>query len=518
MSGELIRFGRFELNSGRRELSRDGIPVALGTRALDILCVLASAKGDVINKDQLMAQVWTGLVVEESNIHVHVSALRKALDDGKGGPTHIVTVPGRGYRLIGLEPMLAMGKRPSTGYFLTVPEKPSIAVLPFLNLSGDPEQEYFADGIVEEITTALSRIRWLFVIARNSSFTFKGRNVDLEEVGHKLGVRYVLEGSVRKAAKRVRVTGQLIEVATGGHLWADRFEGGLADIFDLQDQITVKVVAAIAPRMEQAEIKRASRKPTGSLDAYDFYLRGLASAYLGTKDGIAEALSQFHRSMELDPSFGTPHGMAAWCHLWRHMNGWTADQSEEIAETQRLARRAAVLGNDDAIALCFGGLALAFVTGDREGGVALIDRALALNPNLAAAWNASGWVRTFLGETDLAIEHLERAIRLSPLDPWMFMAHLVTALAHFVAGRYPDAVSWAAKALREQPNFLGTTRLVAASHALAGQLGEARIALERARELDPGLRVSNLKDRVGPFRPEDYARYAEALRMAGLPA
>ena len=519
MSGDHVRFGRFRLDLGRRELSRDGVPVHLSARALDILCALISAKGDVVSKDELMARVWPGLVVEEGNIHVHISAMRKALDDGKGGQSYVMTVPGRGYRFIGLQPPppLADRSEPDTPQSLSLPDRPSIAVLPFANLSGDTEQEYFADGIVEDIITALSRMRWLFVIARNSSFTYKGRAVDVKQVGRELGVRYVLEGSVRKAANRVRITGQLIDTATGTHLWADRFDGGLEGIFDLQDEVTACVVSAMAPKLEQAEIERAKRKPTESLDSYDYFLRGMASVYQWTRDDISEALRLFYRAIELDPNFAAAHGMAAWCYLWRNAHGWTTDREQAITETTRLAKRVAESGKDDAVALAFGGLALAYVARDLEGGATLIDRALVLNPNLTTAWYASGWVRAFLGEADIAIEHLARAMRLSPLDPLMFLMQALTALAHFVAGHYAEAAEWAAKAVREQPNFLGAIRNLAVSNALSGHLEEAQKALALARHLDPGLRLANLKDRVGPFRAKDFARFAEGMRLAGLP-
>ncbi len=491
----------------------------LSARALDILCVLVSAKGDVVTKDELMARVWPGLVVEEGNIHVHISAMRKALDDGKGVQSYVMTVPGRGYRFIGLQPPPPPADKgePDTPQSLSLPDRPSIAVLPFANLSGAQEQEYFADGIVEDITTALSRMRWLFVIARNSSFTYKGRAVDVKQVGRELGVRYILEGSVRKAANRVRITGQLIDTATGTHLWADRFDGGLEDIFDLQDEITASVVSAMGPKLEQAEIERAKRKRTESLDSYDYLLRGMASVYQWTRDDISEALRLFYRAIELDPNFAAAHGMAAWCYLWRNAHGWTTDREQAITETTRLARRVAESGKDDAVALAFGGLALAYVARDLEGGATLIDRALVLNPNLRTAWYASGWVRAFLGEADIAIEHLARAMRLSPLDPLMFLMQALTALAHFVAGRYPEAAEWAAKAVREQPNFLGAIRNLAVSNALSGHLEEAQKALARARHLDPGLRLANLKDRVGPLRAKDFARFAEGMRLAGLP-
>jgi TolB-like protein len=397
-----------------------------------------------------------------------------------------------------------------------LPDRPSIAVLPFTHLGGEAEQEYFADGIVEDIITELSRMRWLFVIARNSSFTYKGRNVDVKQVGRELGVRYVLEGSVRKAANRVRITGQLIEASTGAHLWADRFDGALEDIFDLQDEVTASVVVAMAPKIEQAEIERARRKPTERLDSYDYLLRGMACVYRWTSDDIDQALKLFYRAIELDPDFSTPHGMAAWCHLWRNANGWATDRAHDVAETRRLARRVAESGKDDAVSLAFGGLALAYVAGDLEDGAALIDRALVLNPNLMAAWYASGWVKSFLGHTDTAIDHLAHAMRLSPLDPLMFLMQGVTALAHFVAGDYAQAVEWAARAAREQPNFAGAIRNIAASSALSGNLEEARRALTRVRQLDPQLCLANLKDRVGPYRPADLARFTQGMRLAGL--
>jgi len=273
----------------------------------------------------------------------------------------------------------------------------------------------------------------------------------------------------------------------------------------------------MTPKLERAEIERAKRKPTESLDSYDYFLRGMAAVYQWTRRDTDEALDLFYRAIELDPNFPTAHGMAAWCYLWRSTNGWTTDPAQEIAETVRLARRVAELGKDDAIALSTGGLAHAYVTGDLEGGEAMIDRAVVLNPNLTTAWYASGWVRAFLGETDLAIDHLARAMRLSPLDPLTFLMQAATGVAYFVASRYAEAVEWAAKANREQPTFLGAIRNLVASNALRGDLEQAQRALARARDLDPGLRISNLKDRVGPYRPVDFTRFVEGMRLAGLP-
>jgi TolB-like protein/class 3 adenylate cyclase len=411
------------------------------------------------------------------------------------------------------EPPAAVGVAPA----LALPDKPSIAVLPFLNMSGDPEQEYFADGIVEDIITALSRFKSLFIIARNSSFTYKGKAVDVRQVGRELGVRYVLEGSVRKVGGQVRITGQLIDSSTGGHLWADRFDGDLEDVFGLQDRVTSSVIGAIAPKLEQAEIERAVHKPTENLDAYDYYLRGIASMYRWTKEGYSEALPLFYKAIELDPNFASAHGLAAWCYFWRMANAWMIDRAEEIAEATRLANRTAELGKDDAVALSFGGLVLGYFAGDPEAGTVLIDRALVLNPNLAVAWSASGFLRTIFGDLDVAIEHLARAIRFSPLDPLMFFMHHLTALAHYFAGRYDEAWPFAERACREQPHFIGAVRVAAVCYALAGRPDDARRCIARALQLDPELRISNLKNRIGPLRPDAFPGYVEAMRRAGLP-
>ena len=364
MAGTYI-LGPFRLDAETDTLFRGGEPVSLGHRAVALLRVLVERRGIPVSKDALMEAAWAGLTVEESNLTVQIAALRRVLGEGPGCENWIETLPRRGYRFVGPASTRDQGAVTAASQVnvgspsLTLPNQPSIAVLPFQNLSGDPEQEYFADGMVEDITTALSRMRWLFVIARNSSFTYKGRAVDVKRVARELGVRYVLEGSVRKASSRVRIAGQLIDGSTRAHLWADRFEGALEDIFDLQDQVTASVVGAIAPRLEQAEIERAKRKPTESMDAYDHYLRGMASVYQWTREGMSEALRMFYRAIELDPDFASAYGGAARCYCLRKVSSWMIDRGQEIAETARLARRAVVLGKDDAAALSAGGLALA---------------------------------------------------------------------------------------------------------------------------------------------------------------
>jgi TolB-like protein/Tfp pilus assembly protein PilF len=398
-----------------------------------------------------------------------------------------------------------------------LPDKPSIAVLPFNNLSGDPEQEYFADGIVEEITMALSRMRWLFVIAPNSSFTYKGRAVDVKQVGRELGVRYVLEGSVRKAGGKLRIAGQLIDAATGAHFWADRFEGTLENIFDLQDQVTTSVVGAIAPKLEQAEIERAKRKPTDSLDAYDYFLRGMAAYHQWTRPGHEEALSNFRRAIEIDPNFAAAYGMAAGCYPLRKTSGWVVDPAQEAAESECLARRAAELAGEDALALCMAGFILGFVAGDLDSGADLINRGLLINSNLDWGWLFSGWMKIWLGAPDAALEDIQRATRLNPHNPQLFRMQAANSYAHFCAGRYLEAVSWAEKALLVRPSYATACRVLAASCALAGREEQARKAMARLRELDPALRLSNLDGSMHFRRPEDLNRLAEALRKAGLP-
>ena len=509
--------GRFRLDAGAGILFLSGEPVALGRRAVALLGVLVEQAGTPVSKDTLIAAAWPGLTVEESNLTVQMAALRRTLAKEPQGDRWIETLPRRGYRFVG--PVTAVNTDSAVERKPPIqPNLPSIAVLPFENLSGDPDQDYFADGVVEEIITALSRFRQLFVIARNSSFTYKGRLVDIKQVGHELGVRYVLEGSIRRTTTRVRIAGQLVDAATGVHLWADRFDGGLEDIFDLQDQLTTNVVGAMTPKLEQAEIERARRKATESLDAYDLYLRGLACIHQATREANDEALRILTEAVRLDPEFASANGMAAWCYARRKLNGWVADREAEVAETARLARQATKLGKYDAVALAAGGYALLIVVGDIEDAAAFADRALLLNPNLPSAWLLSGCVSVGLGEPDAAIERMLHMIRLSPLDPFTFQSYSLIGMCHFLAERYDDASSWAENALRERPYWAPAARIAAAGHAMAGRHPHARRAMERIREIDPAMRVSQLGDLIPLLRrSEDLAKFQEGMRKAGLP-
>ncbi len=401
---------------------------------------------------------------------------------------------------------------------LPLPDKPSLAVLPFQNMTGDLEQDYFVDGIVEEITTAISRLHWLFVIARNSSFTYKGRAVDVKQVARELGVRYVLEGSVRKAGNRVRISGQLIDTASGAHLWADRFDGALDDIFELQDEVASSVVGAIEPKLRQSEIERATRKPTESLDAYDLYLRALAQYYKYTDEGMREAVALLQRALAIDPSYSPAAGMIGWCLGWQRLQGWGPLSDAEIAEAVLLARQAIEVGRADPDTLWMAGNTLSYFAGEHAAAASTIDRALTLNPNSAYAWLASGYVSYRRNLPDLAIEAFERAMRLSPRDPFAYLITGGVALAHVIAGRYEEAIEWADRSLRELPRYESAlrNRVVACAHL--GRIEEARDGLERLLELQPDLTVTRFKALYAvTLSPVVLDVYVEGYRKAGLP-
>jgi adenylate cyclase len=387
-------------------------------------------------------------------------------------------------------------------------------VLPFENMSGDPEQEYFADGMVDEIITALSRFKLLFVIARNSSFTYKGRAVDIKQVGRELGVRYVLQGSVRKASGKVRITGQLIDAVTGAHLWADRFERDLTDIFALQDDVTVAVVSAIQPKLLQTQIAMATRRRPKNLTAYDFYLRALPHFYLTSREALAEALSLALRALQLDPGLGFVAALAAHCYGRNVLWGYAVDPQFEKKEAVRLLRSAVSIDDDDADTLARCGSILAFMDEDCENSIELADRSVALNPNSFVVWVCRGWVHRVAGVPEEAIRSFERAIRMSPVDPQLHEPFVGIGMALVELGRFDEAIGAGKKALRQNPSYPLAYRCLASAFAHIGRDAEAREAAARLLEVDPTSTISTFIARGGLSNAK---LLIEGLRKAGLP-
>ncbi|MCC8937521.1 winged helix-turn-helix domain-containing protein [Bradyrhizobium sp. Arg68] len=514
----------WEIDLARRELRLRGAAVPIGSRAFEIIGVLVEAAGDTIDKYDLMGRVWPGAVVEENTLQFHISAIRKAF-----GPDRemLKTAFGRGYRLVGKwairkesppatleqphtasQPLLNAALEP-----LALPDKPSIAVLPFQNMSGDPEQEYFADGIVEDIITALTRFKSLFVIARNSSFTFKGKPVDIKHVGRQLGVRYVLEGSVRKAANRVRITGQLIDAATNNHLWADKFDGAIEDIFTLQDQVTAAVVALIAPAVERAEIERVKRKPTDRLDSYDLYLRGLALQRTGS---FVEARALHLKAIERDPGNARAYANLALTYITQQATSGIALSEEESSEAIRLANSAANLAADDALPLAQAAHVLTYIGRSYDRGSSMTAEAVALNANHAFVWLSRGWVTLMCDEPERALESFERVLRVDPLDPNRRYAWMGIAFALFCLGRYAEGCEWATRAAQLHPEAHSLGALIINSIG-AGRIDDARDAAAHLLQLRPDFRVSHSGE---VFRWRSAATrelIAKALHASGLP-
>lgn len=401
-----------------------------------------------------------------------------------------------------------------------LPDKPSIAVLPFQNLSGDPEQEYFADGMVEDIINALSRVRSFFVIARGSSFTYKGRAVPVSQVGRELGVRYVLDGTVRRAGNRMRITGHVVEAETGIQIWSGRFDGDVADMFELQDRVTEGVAAVIEPRLLFAEVDRVARRPPEDIEAQDLFLRATRHFYRMTRDDIETALELTDRALRIDPDHARNLALGARCRLHRKVQGWVPPDHPSIAQGARMGRRATELAMDDPEVLWMGGIVVALAGGDVAGGIALIDRALRINPSSADALTYSGMARAYLGDSDVALAHLERAHRLSPLDAQTYNKFLAAAFACFTAGRYEDSLDWTGRTLQEKADYVPAWRMRAACFGLLGRLDEGQEAVRRLLALSPQETQPSLRSyySVSIKREGAVDALVEGLRQAGLPA
>ena len=511
MDQDQISFGPFRFDLGDSKLSFQGAPISLGSRALDILRVLALAKGDVVSKGRLLDEVWPGLVVEENNIQVHISALRKELDKRTDGESFIVTVPGRGYRLVGLERLPETDRSQMRDPQRLVIPGASIAVLPFQNMSGDPEQEYFTDGIVEDIITGLSRIKWLFVIARNSSFFHKGKTVGQKQIGHDLGARYLVEGSVRKAGNRVRITAQLIDAQTGGHLWAERYDRLLGDIFAVQDEITMSVVGAIEPNLRKVEIERVKRKRPDNLDAYDLVLRALPFVRTGMVQGANAAIPLLKRALELEPEYAWARALLAQCFHFRFSRGGLGE-ADRAASTQ-YARAASAAGSDDATTLAIAAMVIWFDGHDVATAFELFDRALAVSNSNVVALSNSAFVLAWMGNSETAIERAQRAIKLSPFDT--SNSYLALAVAHFHSKNYENSRDAAERAVEGNPGFSVPRALLSAALIRLNRTQEAIAEARRLIDLDPTFTTRNWSVTVGMV-PEVFVPFANALHDAGI--
>jgi TolB-like protein/Flp pilus assembly protein TadD len=512
--------GPFRLDSEAKILFRGTEPVALGQRALALLQVLVERAGVPVSKDALLEAAWPGLAIEEGNLTVQIAALRRVFGEEAGGGAWIETLPRRGYRYIGPVAEIedkcleAAADAEASRLPLALPEKPSIAVLPFQNLSGDPEQQYFADGVVEDIITGLSRIKWLFVIARNSSFTYEGRAVNVKQVGRSLGVRYVLEGSVRKSGERVRIGAQLVEAETSVHLWAERYDRRLEDIFDLQDEITLSVVGAIEPSLRDAEIERVKRKRPESLDAYDLVLRAIPHVYVAMPEQATMALPILRQALALEADYAGAHGLLAWGHETLFVRAGFNEENRTAAIHH--ARLALTHGRDDATALALGAFVLGMLEHDRATAIEAFERALALSPSSAFVLFLGCGVLAYAGHAERAIEWARRALRVSPFDRLAYVPQHAIAIAEFLRGNYADAANAARQAARSNPIFSVSQGLLAAALVNLGQMDEAKIAAAQALALQPSFTSSRFCKAIA-ITPALAERLVEAWRQAGLP-
>ncbi|MFK4650508.1 TolB-like protein/Flp pilus assembly protein TadD [Bradyrhizobium japonicum] len=517
------RFEEFAFDTDRRELHRGAEVVSITPQVFDLLEYLIRNRERVVSKDDLIYAVWNGRRVSDAALSTRLNAARSAVGDTGEKQCLIKTLPRKGFRFVGAvreEDGPSSAAVASESHVelskpaLALPDKPSIAVLPFQNMSGDPEQEYFADGMVEEIITALSRFKWLFVIARNSSFTFEGKAVDVKRVGRELGVRYVLEGSVRKAAGKVRIAGQLIDAVTGAHIWADRFERDLTDVFALQDEVTVAVVSAIQPKLLQTEIEIATRRRPENLTAYDCYLRALQQYYLPTREGVAEAIRLAHRALELDPGFGLAAALEGAGHGHNVLLGYAIDPQRDRNEAVRLLRLALSLDDNDPETLAWACLISAYHVGDCESAIEMADRAVALNSNSYWAWNCRGNVYRIAGLPEEAIRSFEHALRVSPVDPRLHRALSGMGVAFIELCRFDEAIAAGKKAQRQSPSYSPAYRCLASAFAHLGRDVEAREAAARLLEIDPAFTISSWIARGGQSNAK---LMTEGLRKAGLP-
>jgi len=525
----LYRFDDCSLDTDRRELRRGTELVRLEPQVFDLLVYLIRNRERVVSKDDLIAAIWGGRIVSESALTTRINAVRSAIGDSGDEQRLVKTFQRKGIRFVGAvreeQPAVATTAAAAVAAgpaapALALPDRPSIAVLPFANMSGDSEQEYFADGMADEIITALSRCSWLFVISRNSSFTYKGKAADVRQVGRELGVGYVLEGSVRRGGSRVRFAAQLVEAANGAHIWADRFEGELSDVFEFQDRITESVVGAIEPKLLFAEVARLKQKPASSLVAYDLYLRALQLEYEFTKESLDEAIRCVERAAAIDPSFAPAMALAAFCYAERAFQAWAKDYKAEVAEALRLANRAVELDPQNAEVLWMSAYPITFLAADHARAKELFDRSLAINPNSPMALTMSSWAEINLGNRALARERLARARRVSPCDPHEWKISMTMAMADMWDHKFSESVAWAERAIRQNPRALPVLRTMVVSLVHAGRREKAVEIVQDILRIDPKFSVSGWQRQRAPSYRENNPRWQfilDAYRAAGVP-
>ena len=514
-----FRFENVTLDLGHGSLRDANGVIELRSKSFEVLRYLVVNAGRLVTKEELFQAMWPNVTVSDESLTRCISDVRRALQDRDS--RIIKTVPRRGYRF---EASVSVGKPAANGTSIVgakLPnaEGPSIAVLPFENISADPEQDYFADGVVEEVTIALSRFKWLFVISRNSSFAYKHKVIDVKQVGRELGVRYVLQGSVRKVGSHIRISGQLIEAATGAHLWANTFDGDLQDVFDLQDNVARSVVGAIAPRLISAEIEFARRKPAGTWSSYDRYLRGVALVHQFTLTGLSDAAEQFRLAIALDPGFASAHARLAACSVARKfLYGQVLTEAERSASLQ-LAARAIELGPEDETALAYSGGVVAFLNDEFERASVLAERAIELNPNLSLAWVVLGWAHVWLGEPERARTAFDHAIRLNPLyKPALVQIIPGYIVVCFVSGLHEERLAWANRLLALDPtNLTGLLAALDVAH-VQGRSADKADMLTHLRATYPDLRASHVKQIFKRYRkPEHQIKFDEFVNRLGMP-
>lgn len=510
---KVLEFDGFEVHLDAALLRSGGRVIETEPQVFDLIAFLCTNSGRLIGYDEIIDKVWHGRMVSDAAIATRINAARKALGDDGTAQRVIRTVRGRGLRFQ-LAPTSVSEDSSNAAPSLHL-DGPSIAVLPFHNMSPDVEQDYFAEGIAEDIITGLSRVTQFFVIARNSTFAYKGKTIDVRQVGRELGVRYVLEGSVRKSGSRVRITGQLVDASTGHHIWADRFDGNLDDLFDLQDEITTSVIGAIQPSIRAAETGRSQRKRPDSFDAYDFYMQALPHVASLERKGNTKGIGLLEQALQLEPDYAAALAMAAWCHAQRCVYNWTEDPDTESRLTLQLANKAVKLAGNDAFALSMLGAAHTLV---REFKIAyeLLQRALELDPNCAWSWNRLGWLNSYLDRPTESIECLERAIRLSPLDPINFNCFAGLGAAYLLQGRCDESVRWLEKALAANPEARWIYRPLIPAYVFAGRMDEARRGLALLLQEYPSLTCETVRTAM-LYSARTMDRICDGLAQAGLP-